>query len=266
MVMPPDNPISPAARKIFLALNTSSLEEAMKLVDTTYHLGIGYKIGLRLILAGHGPTVSRYIRQRGFNNEVFYGANLFASPNAMKGATKDISALGVDYFDVCAMAGHTSVSFAASEKGDSKVLAETIPTMITAEQYRSMFVAPFEGEGHVSTWKPDVLKAKLARVVVLLAKMAKWNGADGIACSVPDLSILMADTETAPLIKMVSGTRLPGLQWYDPECNGTPMTAFDVGGWEHTYLDIDCEGIDMQNPVAGIKAIMLAILPYAPKP
>jgi orotidine-5'-phosphate decarboxylase len=264
MVMPPVSPVSPAASKLFLALDTSSLQVAIDLVDKTSRLGIGYKIGLELIHAGHGPTMVRYIRQKDCSNDLFYDAKLDDTPNTMMGAAQNIANLSVEYFNVHATAGPDSVEPAASVKGDAKLLAVTLLTTITPEQFYSMLVSPFEG-GHYSTVDPDVAKAGLARVVVALAKMAKQKGADGIVCSALELPMLMADSETAPLIKMVPGTRMPGADAHEQKRVGTPMKAIEDGGWEHTFLVIGREATDKPDPAAVLIRIMEAILPFAPK-
>jgi orotidine-5'-phosphate decarboxylase len=262
--MPPVSPVSPAASRLFLALDCSDLDVAIRLVDQTWQLGIGYKIGLELIHAGHGPNLVRYIRQKGYCNDIFYDPKLSDTPNTMKGAVRNVAGLFVDFFNVHASAGPDSVSAAASVKGDSKLLAVTILTTITPEQYYLMFVAPFLGIS-VGVIDSNVARAGLARTVVSSAKSAKLNGADGIVCSALELPMLMVDPETADLDKMVPGTRMPGADAHEQKRVGTPMKAMEDGGWEHTFLVIGREATEAEDPAAVLMKIMEAIMVYAPQ-
>ncbi len=265
MAMPVVHSVSPAASRLFLALDFSDQNTAFLLIDKTAHLGIGYKIGLELIHAGYGPNVARYIRQKGYCNDIFYDPKLADTPSTMKGAARNVAGLFVDYFNVHATAGPDSVAAAASMKGDSKLLAVTLLTTITPEQYESMFIGSFEGEFYVPAMNPDALKAKFARVVVALAKMAKQNGADGIVCSALELPMLMTNHDTASLIKMVPGTRMPGADAHEQKRVGTPTKAMEDGGWEHTRLVIGREATEAEDPAAVLMKIMDAIMLYAPQ-
>lgn len=257
-------PVSPAASKLFLALDTSSLQVATDHVDQTFHLGIGYKIGLELIHAGHGPSVARHIRQKGFINEIFYDPKVSDTTSTMKGAVRNIAGLGVEYFNVHAMSGPDSVSAAASVKGDSKMLAVTVLTTITPEQYFQMFVAPFLGILG-GTMAKEFAEAGLTRSVVAFAKGAKENGADGIVCSALEVAMLMSNPETASMVKIIPGTRMPGADPHEQKRVGTQVKAIEDGGWENTFLVIGREATEASNPVAVLMNIMEAIMPYAPQ-
>lgn len=176
-----------AKDRIIVALDTPSLDEAVKLArDLAPYVGC-FKVGLELLTAEGAPRVVEAIRSVG--GHLFLDGKLCDIPNTVAGAARATAALGVDYFDVHASCGEASVKAAVQNRGKAAVLVVTVLTSLSDKESESLF-------GETAAIK-----------VEQFVRMAARCGAQGIVCSSSDLGHLEGAGLPNPFFKVTPGIR-----------------------------------------------------------
>lgn len=173
--------------RLIVALDVPSLPEAQRLVEVLLpHVGV-FKVGLELLTHAGSRDVVRAIT--GAGGRVFYDGKFDDIPNTVAGAARAAAALGVDLFDVHAGAGPAAIRAAAEHKGRSLLLAVTVLTSIDDDTSRLLYGRPAQQQ------------------VLLLSRLARAAGADGVVCSAQELPLLRADPDLVGLMTVVPGIR-----------------------------------------------------------
>jgi len=159
------------ARKIIIALDVNTREDALALVRLLPEAEI-FKVGLRLFTA-EGPALISDIQ--GLGKRVFLDLKLHDIPNQVAGAVETGISLGAHMMTLHAAGGREMLAAAARtaeekarEKGMPRplLLAVTVLTSLKREQLREVGV-----------------EREVIDQVLLLARMAKEEGMDGVVCS-----------------------------------------------------------------------------------
>jgi len=222
-------------RRVIVALDVETPEEAMTLVDQIGPAANFYKIGMELYAAG-GPDIVRRLVERGLR--VFLDLKLYDISETVKRATRQISKLRVDFLTVH---GSRSIMRAAVEgRGDSvtQLLAVTVLTSLDSEDLADL--------GY---------PALIAQLVELRVRKAVESGMDGIVCS--PLEAAQVRRIGGPNLKLViPGVRSAGAATGDQKRVATPAQAIAAGA---DYLVIGRQVTRAANPRTACEEILREI-------
>jgi orotidine-5'-phosphate decarboxylase len=143
--------------ELYVALDVATLEEALELGRRLAPVVDGFKVGLELLL-GTGPSVVATVAELG--RPVFADAKLHDIPNTVEAAARQLGKAGARFVSVHATGGRHMIESALVGFGAPGVLAVTILTSL------------------------DDTEQQAAN----LAGLAASAGAEGVVCSVIDLS------------------------------------------------------------------------------
>ncbi len=211
-----------ARKKVILALDVSTLEEAVALAERLAPYVGMFKVGLRLLTAEGAPRVVEAIQRAG--GRVFFDGKFDDIPATVGDAVKESTKLGVGIINVHASAGMPAMLTAVANKGRAKLYAVTVLTSIDEHNSNIVFGGP--------------TKAK----VLQMAREACLAGCDGIICSPEELKMLRACPELDGMKIMTPGIRPVFSQVNDQKRVMTPGEAVKAGA---DYLVI---GRPITNP------------------
>ncbi|MDE2981175.1 MAG: orotidine-5'-phosphate decarboxylase [Gemmatimonadota bacterium] len=197
--------------RVIVALDASSAEHALRLVDRIGPECSFYKVGLELYTAA-GSAVVRALRERG--HQVFLDLKLHDIPNQVAGATARAAELGVTFLTVHAMGGRDMLAAAAAAaEGSVGLLGVTVLTSLDEKGLGAVF-----GRGI-----PDV-----GREADRLAAMVREAGLAGVVCSAAEAPRLRATMGPGGAI-VTPGIRLAGDAVHDQRRVRTAGEAFRDG-------------------------------------
>lgn len=171
-------PMHDVSRKIIVALDVNSREEALALVDGLPETEI-FKVGLQMFSA-YGPPLLSDLTNR--NKKTFLDLKLHDIPNTVAGAVRMGVLHGVHMMTLHASGGRemleSAVEAAAEESERSGVprpllLAVTVLTSLKEIQLHEMGISSPVGEQ-----------------VLRLAELAREAGADGVVCSPLEIDLI----------------------------------------------------------------------------
>lgn len=198
-----------ARDKLILALDVSDLAEASLLIaDLSPYVGY-FKIGLELLTASGAPKVIDTIHALG--GKIFFDGKFCDIPNTVGKASLALSSKDVDMFNVHASCGRDSMKAAASNRGNSILLAVTVLTSIDEDECEHIF-------GKFPTEK-----------VKQFAYDALTSGCDGIVCSPNELRVLYNEEPLRRLVKVTPGVRPDWAAIGDQKRIMTPAEAILAG-------------------------------------
>lgn len=234
-------------KRVYVALDVDRLEKVDKLVGELGLRVAGFKIGLELITAVGGPQAIRFVQARG--GSVFYDGKFLDIPNTVAGASKAVTRLGVDMFNVHCSGGLAMMKEARkavdSVAGSRSVLPRILGvTVLTSRDY-----GDYEREGLFpeldADTPPRILNGRLLLLVVTYAKLAQEAGLDGVIASPQEAWPIRAACGGKFLI-VTPGVRPAWAAANDQKRVTTPDDAIRAGA---DYLVI---GRPITNPPAGI--------------
>lgn len=182
-------------QKIIIALDTSDLNIAKKLVRVLWPKVQILKIGLEMINTGQAPELIKFINKLG--GKVFYDIKLNDIPNTVGGAAKVISRLGVWGFTVHSSAGPEAIRAAVANKGKAKVIGITVLTSMAGPK----------------------------RKILDSAKMLAQEGADGFVCAAKEVRMLKKFKK----LIITPGIRPVWASKNEQERIATPAEALEAG-------------------------------------
>jgi orotidine-5'-phosphate decarboxylase len=198
--------------RIFVALDTPSIDKAVAIAEPVRpHVG-GLKVGLEFISA-NGPEGVRRIVALGL--PVFADVKFHDIPNTVAGAVREIAKLGVAILNVHAPGGEAMMRAALDAAGTvsprPKVIGVTVLTSLDERDLAAVGVnaAPLDQ-------------------VVRLAKLAKASGLDGVVCSPREIAAVRAACGGDFLI-VTPGVRPAGGDLADQRRVMTPADAVKAG-------------------------------------
>jgi len=226
-----------AKDRIIVALDVNSLDKVNVLVESLSPYVRCFKVGLELITSIGGPQVVSFVHSLG--GKVFYDGKFDDIPNTIGGATKAVSGLGVEMFNIHASAGIEAMRCAVANKGRSLLLAVTVLTSLEENNAHLIFGAPS--------------KAK----VLQLARDAKIARCDGVICSPQELEFLGQQEELNTLLKVTPGVRPKWAAANDQKRIMTPAEAIKAGATALVIgRPITSPSAEVGTPVNAVKKII----------
>jgi len=210
-------------RKLIIALDVGSREEALHLVRQLHDLAGMFKVGNQLFTAS-GPAIVRDIIDAG--GKVFLDLKFHDIPNTVSHAAVEAARLAVSMMTIHASGGRAMMEAVARELGDK--FGERKPTVVAVTVLTSLDTRALFEMG----WEQP-----LDEQVQRLALLAQDCGIDGVVCSPREIQIVRKVVE--PKFKIVApGIRLPDQSLNDQQRIATPREAFPRGlRLEHAHAD-----------------------------
>ena len=176
-----------AESRLIVAIDVDTLEKAAPLVDALLGSAGYFKVGLELISHCGAPQTVEWFKKRGAR--LFFDGKFNDIPNTVAQASRAISQLGVDFFDIHASAGKEAMRAAVANRGGSAVLAVTVLTALSAADCEQIFGRPL----------PVVIRS--------FVESAIEAGVQGVICSPADLKLLEAIQCPESFLKVTPGVR-----------------------------------------------------------
>ena len=161
-----------ADRRLIVALDVRSLEEAKKLVETLGGTVNFYKVGMELFYRV-GSSVLRYLTAQG--KEVFLDLKLHDIPNTVAEGLCSLMDEKVSLLNIHASGGYMMMKTAAK-----RLKEEATRRGISAPRIIAVTVLTSLGEAE---WREMGQTEPIAEKVVRLAKLAQRAGLDGVVAS-----------------------------------------------------------------------------------
>lgn len=197
--------------RVLVALDYSSLQDAMRLVHDLGDLCQFYKVGSELFVSA-GPDAVRSLT--GLGKEVFLDLKLHDIPNTVFRAASACAVLGASLITVHACGGTAMVRAAVQGAGPScAVLAVTVLTSLEGEELAEVWSRPIDDVG------AEVLR---------LARLARSAGAAGVVCAGSDVQAVRNALGEGFAI-LVPGIRFADAEHDDQRRVVTPAAAARAG-------------------------------------
>ncbi len=228
--------MSEAKRRLIVALDVPSVDEARALVEALGDSVGVYKIGLELLFSG-GFALAQELANRG--RAVFVDAKLLDIEATVERATAAIARMGVSFLTVHALDGKT-LQAAVRGRGESslKLLGVTVLTNLSESDLIEQCV------GH-----------PLPEVVLHRAKLAHEAGFDGAVASGHEAGAIRKACGPDFLI-VTPGVRPQGASKQDQARAVTPALAIQSGA---DYLVVGRPITRAQDPRAAAEAVAAQI-------
>ena len=201
-------------RRVIIALDVSSREEALHLLKQLRDLVGMFKVGSQLFMTA-GPSIVQEIIGNGGN--VFLDLKFHDIPNTVTQAAVEAAKLGVSMMTVHAAGGRAMMEAIARELGEKfgdrkpPVVAVTV---LTSLDTRALFEMGWE--------------QPVDQQVERLALLAQDCGIDGVVCSPREIQLVRKVVN--PQFKIVTpGIRLPDQSHNDQQRVATPREALSSG-------------------------------------
>ena len=199
-----------ARKKLIVALDFSTIEEARRLVDDLGDEVGFYKVGLGLQLAG-GDHFARELKAR--NKRVFLDYKYYDIEETIKNAVARAAEMGIDFLTVHGVTGILKSAVQGRGGSDLKILCVTVLTSMDAEDIQEM--------GFPSA-------VSVADLVVHRAVKAMKLGVDGVIASALEAPRIKALSH-GKLMIVTPGIRPRGSAPGDQKRVATPFEAVRAG-------------------------------------
>ncbi len=221
--------------QLIVALDLAKTGPAMDLVERLSPLGVSFKVGLELYMAGGSKFVSGLVSR----GPIFLDLKFHDIPNTAAAAVKKAASLGVSMLNVHATGGREMMLAAreAIEGFDKRPILLAV-TVLTSMSERHL----------LETGCPGSARDKVS----LLASLAAECGLDGVVCSPLEIaSVKQAVSEK--FITVTPGIRPVGGKIDDQSRVAAPAAVARAGG---DYLVVGRPITRAQDPVAATRAIL----------
>lgn len=229
----------PAARRLAVALDVDTLDEAEAWVRRLAPPCVLFKVGLRLF-AAYGPEAVR--RLRGAGAEVFLDVKLHDIPSTVAAAARAIAAVRPAMLTVHASGGAAMVRAAVDAAPETAVLAVTLLTSLDAAAQAALF-GPGDPVERAVRW----------------ARAAAASGAAGVVCSPREASAVrraLAETGRSDALVVTPGIRPAGAPADDQARTATAGEAIRAGA---THIVVGRPILGAVDPAAAARAFITEI-------
>ncbi len=219
---PATGSLTDSRERLIVALDFSSAEQALELVDRLDGSCKWFKVGMELFYAA-GVSLVETLRARDFS--VFLDLKLHDIPNTVAGAIRSVTQAGASLLTVHASGGEamlTAAAEAANAPGAPKLLAVTVLT--------SMDAGELAGVGVMETPAAQVLR---------LARLAKLSGINGMVCSANEVRNASRRSGTGAMAGDSRNSSRWRCTWRSETgchgCGGNSARSFAAGGGTSNY-------------------------------
>lgn len=227
-----------ASHRVIVALDTDSVDGALRMVDLLGDDAGFFKVGLELYTVA-GPEVVELLTAR--RKRVFLDLKLHDIPNTVGRTAKVISDLGVDLVTVHAAGGAEMIAAAKEGLGGrGRLLAVTVLTSMAPGDLSGLW-----GRG-VESVPEEVLR---------LAELARGAGADGVVSAAAEAARVRARLGEGFLI-VVPGIRPAGSDHMDQKRVATPSHAMRSGA---DYLVVGRPVTQAADPAAALRSVIAEV-------
>lgn len=203
--------------RIITALDTSSTEEAFRLVGCLPPEFRFFKVGLQLFTAA-GPEIVRRLKAEGAR--IFLDLKLYDIPNTVAAAALEAARLGVDMMTLHAQGGLEMLQSARSRLEEAAGREGwPLPHLLGVTVLTSMDEATLTRLG---------INRSVEEFVLHLAQLVSRAGLSGLVCSPRELSLLRA-ASLQHLIFVTPGIRPAGADRHDQRRTMSPGRALEAG-------------------------------------
>lgn len=223
---------SELAKRIIIALDVRSKDDALPLIKQLDQAEI-FKIGLRLFIS-EGPPLLKEIMDSG--KKIFLDLKLHDIPNTVAEAVRAGVRHGVHMMTLHTSGGREMLvraSEAAADEAEKEgrvkplLLAVTVLTSLKSEELKQLGI-------------PDDVEAQVLR----LAKMARYEGMDGIVCSPLEIDVIKKEIGKDFTV-VVPGIRPSWAVTHDQKRIMTPSQAIQKGA---DYLVVGRPILEASSP------------------
>lgn len=197
---------------VFVALDTDDLNQAKKIVDQTYDITGGFKIGPRLVFR-YGPHIIKEIAEKA---PVFIDFKFYDIPSTIDSAIRSVYDAGATFATVHASAGNEALQLLSktekelSKKRPFHILGVTI---LTSHSQKSL--------------PPHFIEQSIEKQVDQLTNLLSTNGISGVVCSPHELKYLVTKYPKSNFV--TPGIRLESDASDDQVRIATPQEAIKQG-------------------------------------
>lgn len=204
--------INGKAERLIVALDLPDPSRARTLAEELSSLGVSYKIGLELYMAG-GPALVAELASR---YRLFLDLKFHDIPNTVAAAVREAASLGVWMLNLHASGGKAMLLAAreAIEGLQKKPLLIAV-TVLTSIGDQDLLETGSSGS--------------TAETVILLARLAAQCGFNGVVCSPLEIAAVKAAV-SGSFITVTPGVRPGGADNFDQQRVATPADAIASGG------------------------------------
>jgi orotidine-5'-phosphate decarboxylase len=221
--------------RLIVALDTSDVGKASRLVERIGNAAVFYKIGMELAYSGGLPLVSELAAA---GKQVFLDLKLHDIPNTVERATAQAAKLGAKFLTVHAYPQTMRAAVRGAKESGMQVLAVTV---LTSYDDADLFDA--------------VYRFGVVETVRRRAEQALELGVDGLVASAAEAA-MARQTVGAGLILVTPGIRPEGAAAGDQKRVATPAEAMRNGA---DYLVIGRPVTQAPDPRAASEAIVAEI-------
>jgi orotidine-5'-phosphate decarboxylase len=207
-----------ASEYLCVALDTASLDEALKLTERLAGRAGFVKVGLELFSAA-GPDSVEKLSVLGL--KVFLDLKLHDIPNTVARAVRSCTALGASLLTLHASGGPAMISAA-------RKAAQEAASVLSIQRPRLLAVTVLTSLDKEALSQTLGLKAELQELVLHLARLAKDAGADGIVCSAREVEAVKKACGK-DFFTVTPGIRHAGADTGDQKRVTTPADAIRAG-------------------------------------
>ncbi|MFD2116197.1 orotidine-5'-phosphate decarboxylase [Paenibacillus yanchengensis] len=227
-----------AAKKVMVALDYASADEAEQLLSQLSGIPCYMKVGMQLFYAA-GPAFVTKLKEAGY--AVFLDVKMHDIPNTVKGGAKSIASLGVDMFNVHAAGGKAMMEAA---KEGAAIVGGSMPVIIAVTQLTSTNQQVMNEEIGIAGSVEDA--------VIHYALQAKQAGLAGVVASPVEVKNIKERCGSS-FVTVTPGIRPVGANRDDQSRIMTPKDALLVGT---DYMVIGRPITQAENPREAIETII----------
>ena len=209
---------SDPTRRLIVALDTDSQDQALRLADSLRPELQWVKVGLELFGAD-GPAVVRRLVSMGLS--VFLDLKLHDIPNTVAAAVRSLSRIGAELTTVHASGG-------ACVRAATEAAAESAAATPRGERLGILAVTVLTSHGEEDLRRLFSTSLGTRELALRLGRAAIESGADGLVASPLEIAALRESLGPQPLL-VIPGIRPAGSELGDQSRVATPAQAIAAG-------------------------------------
>ena len=224
------------SKKLIVALDLPTTEQAENLVEQLGNSVSFYKIGLALIPIG-GFTLAQELKKLG--KKVFLDLKLFDIGHTISNTIRNLNYLDIDFLTVHGDPQVVSSAVKANENPNMQILAVTLLTSLNRKDLNDSLIKD----------------GNLTDLVVERAKNAFLSGANGVIASPNEALRIRNLKQSEKKIIVTPGIRLTHETKHDQKRISDPATAFKNGS---DYIVVGRPILKSENPLEQIKHFQIS--------